>query len=269
MTGESIHNLCDLGGKVALITGAGRGFGRFFSRKLAEAGANLVCLDFDKDSLGETAALIHQNEGRVLPVIADVSLPLDVKRMGEHIVSEFGRLDIAINNAGIVTRPHRFHELPREDWERVLAVDLTGVFICMQEELRVMVKQKSGTIINIASVAGLRGVPPEFMPRANYVAAKHGVIGLTKQAALEYARDNIRINAIAPGWFGGTDLSRERRAGKPDADESIQQRRTEFIPLGRKGRLQELAGAILFLSSDASSYVTGQVLVLDGGVTAR
>ena len=261
-------HLFDLTGKTALVTGAGRGFGRFFSETFAVAGANTVCVDLDPETLGEATEHIAKKGHRVLPVVGDVSLPGDVQRMVKEAVSEFGRLDIAVNNAGIITKPYRFHELPLEDWERVMAVDLTGVFICMQVELEVMVGQGGGTIINIASVAGLRGVSPEFMPRANYVAAKHGVIGLTKQAALEYARDNIRVNAIAPGWFGGTDLSRERRASEPKTEESLQQRRMEFIPLGRKGSLDELEGTILYLASDASSYVTGQVLILDGGVTA-
>ena len=226
-------------------------------------------MDINLEILEETAESIAQKGHRVLPLIGDVSVREDVQKMVNAGVSEFGRIDIAVNNAGIITGPCRFHEQPIEDWERVMAVDLTGVFICMQAELKVMINQGGGTIINIASVAGLRGVSPEFMPRANYVAAKHGVIGLTKQAALEYAQENIRVNALAPGWFEGTGLSGARRTAQPDSEKSLQKSRDAFIPLGRKGTLEELTGAILYFASDASRYVTGQVLVLDGGITAR
>jgi gluconate 5-dehydrogenase len=139
----------------------------------------------------------------------------------------------------------------------------------MQEELRVMVAQKTGNIINVASVAGIRGVAPELLPRANYVAAKHAVVGLTKQAALEYAADNIRVNAIAPGWISGTDIGSARTEGKADLDEALKKRRSEFIPLKRTGTPEELKGLLLYLASDASTYVTGQVIAIDGGITAR
>jgi len=261
--------LFDLKGKVGLVTGAARGLGRVFSQTLAEAEANIVCVDIASDLLKETIKLIEEQGHEVLPIVADVSKPEDIKRMVKETVRQFGKLDITVNNAGIVSKPFRFHEISLEDWNRVISVDLTGVFICMQEELRVMVMQKSGTIINIASVAGLRGVEPELMPRANYTAAKHGVIGLTKQAALEYAQDNIRVNAIAPGWFSGTDLSRERTAEKAAEDVSRERERLRGVPLGRAGRPEELKGLLLYLASDASSYVTGQVYVVDGGVTAH
>ncbi|MBW1765628.1 MAG: SDR family oxidoreductase [Deltaproteobacteria bacterium] len=269
MTETSTGDLFSLDGKVALITGAAKGLGKIFSQTLAEAGAHVVCADFKPELLKETVASLELKGHKVSSVIADVSSPEDVKSMVSDTMSQFGRLDIAINNAGIVTKPCRFHEITLDDWDRLVAIDLTGIFICMKEELRWMVTQQSGIIVNIASVAGLRGVAPEHKPRANYVAAKHGVIGLTRQAALEYAPDNIRVNAIAPGWFGGTDLSRERTQGKVEIDISLEQKRNGFIPLGRKGSLNELRGLILFLASDASSYVTGQVLAIDGGVTAR
>lgn len=263
------RELFNLRGKVGLVTGAGRGLGRAFSQTLAEAGANVVCVDCAPDPLGETVKLLEPLGHKVLSIIVDVSKPENVERMVRDTMSQFGRLDIAVNNAGIITKPYRFHEIPLEDWNRLIAVDLTGVFMCMQEELRVMSKQKSGIIINIASVAGLRGVEPELMPRANYIAAKHGVIGVTKQAALEYAQDNIRVNAIAPGWFSGTSLSYERIAGKSTVDTALEQKRIERIPLKRMGSLDELEGLLLYLASDASSYVTGQVFVADGGMTAH
>ena len=260
----------DLSGKVALVTGAAGGFGRFFSQVLAEAGAHVVCSDVDADSLRETVRLVEQVGVRAVASVADVSSPEAVRGMVDGAVSVFGRLDVAVNNAGIVTKPSRIHEISLDDWHRLIAIDLTGVFLCMREELRVMVEQGGGVVINIASVAGLLGVEPALMPRANYVAAKHGVIGLTKQAALEYAQDGIRVNAIAPGWFSGTSLGRERRASESQGDAAaLRQRRDEAIPMRRTGDISELRGLLLFLASDASSYVTGQVHVIDGGVCAH
>lgn len=262
--------LFDLSGKVAVVTGAAGGFGRFFSQVLAAAGADLVCSDVDADSLQETVRLVEQTGRRALASVADVSSPEAVRKMVADTVSVFGRLDLAVNNAGIVTKPSRFHEISLEDWHRLIAIDLTGVFLCMREELRVMVEQGGGVVVNIASVGGILGVEPALMPRANYVAAKHGVIGLTKQAALEYAQDRIRVNAIAPGWFSGTDLGRERRASESQGDAAaLRQRRDETIPMRRAGDISELRGLLLFLASDASSYVTGQTYIVDGGVSAH
>ena len=263
------EDLFSVHGKVVLITGAAAGFGKFFSQSLAELGARVACADIDPDALQNTVETLRSQGHEVLTVAADVSSNDDVKRMVSAVLTEFGRLDIAVNNAGIVTRPSRFHEIPLEDWDRLMAIDLTGVFLCMQAEIGVMIQQQRGVILNVASVAGLRAVAPEHKPRANYVAAKHGVVGLTRQAALEYAQENIRVNAIAPGWFSGTDLSRERTQGKAKSDIPLEKKRNAFVPLGRKGTLDELKGLLLYLASDASSYVTGQVFVVDGGVTAR
>jgi NAD(P)-dependent dehydrogenase (short-subunit alcohol dehydrogenase family) len=259
----------DLRGKVALVTGAARGLGKAFSQTLSGAGASLVCADVDESSLEETVRMLRSQGREALPVVADVSLSPEARRMVSETLSGLGRIDIAINNAGIITRPSRFHEITLEEWGKVISTDLTGVFLCMQEELAVMVNQQSGVIINVTSVAGLRGVAPEHRPRANYVAAKHGIVGLTKQAALEYALDNIRVNAIAPGWFEGTDLGRARMMAEGEKDPSLERKRNAFVPMGRKGNLDELKGLILFLASDASSYITGQVFAVDGGITAR
>lgn len=270
MTGAGSAEAFDLSGKIALVTGAAKGFGRFFSQVLAEAGAGVVCSDVDADSLIETVRLVEEAGGRAIPSVADVSSPEAVRNMVDEAVSAFGRLDVAVNNAGIATKPSRFHEIEFEDWHRLIAIDLTGVFLCMREELRVMVERGGGAIVNIASVAGIVGVEPELMPRANYVAAKHGVVGLTKQAALEYAQDGIRVNAIAPGWFSGTGLGKERRAIQSQGDGAVlKQRRDDSIPMRRTGNVSELRGLLLYLASDASSYVTGQVHVVDGGVSAR
>jgi len=263
-----VKELFDLRGKVGLVTGAASGLGQVFSRTLAEAGADLVCVDIAP--LQETAALLEPLGHKVLCITADVSKLKDVERMVSDTVAYFTKLDIAVNNAGIATKPYRFHEMPLEDWNRLMAVDLTGVFLCMQRELQVMVEQKRGVIINIASVQGLVGVDPELMPRANYIAAKHGVIGLTRQAAVEYVQDNIRVNAIAPGWFKGTKLGRERISSVSTvASQKRDERLVDIIPMKRFGTLDELKGLLLYLASDASSYITGQVFVADGGYTAH
>jgi NAD(P)-dependent dehydrogenase (short-subunit alcohol dehydrogenase family) len=263
-----VKELFDLSGKVALVTGGASGFGQVFCQTLAEAGADVVCVDIAP--MKETAALLEPLGCKVLGITVDLSKPKDVERMVSDTIAHFKKLDIAVNNAGIVTKPYRFHEMPLEEWERLMAVDLTGVFLCMRGELEVMMKQKSGVIINISSVQGLVGVDPELMPRANYIAAKHGVIGLTKQAALEYAQDNIRVNAIAPGPFRGTKLSQERRSSVPTkASQKRDERLVDIIPMKRFGTLDELKGLLLYLASDASSYITGQAFVADGGYTAH
>lgn len=264
-----MEGLFDVNGRVAVVTGAAMGLGRLFAETLAASGAKVVCVDVDTDLLHKTVSHIKTSGYDALALKADVSMSDDVIKMVGETVSKYGRLDIAVNNAGIITSPCRFHEIKYEDWDRLMAIDLTGVFICMQEELKMMMDGPGGVIINIASVAGIRGVSPEHKPRANYVAAKHGVVGLTKQAALEYANHNIRVNAIAPGWFAGTDLSRERTQGKSRPDLFLEKKRNAFVPLARKGKLHELKGLLLYLASDASSYVTGQVFIVDGGVTAR
>jgi len=262
--------LFDLRGKVALVTGAGRGLGRAFAQFLAEAGADVVCASRSRKPLEETVELLKHWRSRVLPLAVDVSKSEEVERMVNETLSHFGRLDVAVNNAGIIHKPYRFHELPLEEWNRLIAVDLTGVFICMQREIEVMAKQHYGSIINISSILGLVGLDPELMPRASYMAAKHGVIGLTKQAALEYARDHIRVNAIAPGWFTGTDLARERLAGKTTEEFQLREEKIiEATPLRRRGNTDELKGLLLYLASDASSFVTGQVFAADGGWTVR
>lgn len=259
----------NLEGKVALVTGAALGLGRSFALTLAEAGAGLVIMDVNKDRLDETEGLLRNIGGNVLKIVADVSKPADITRMVDEIFASLGQLDIAVNNAGIVHKPYRFHETPLEEWDRLMAINMTGVFVCMQKEIALMLKAQGGAIINIASILGLRGLVPELMPKVSYVAAKHAVIGLTKQAALEYAGDGIRVNGIAPGWFEGTELAKERLAGK-DAD--FYRERTQKIldatPMKRRGRVEELNDLLLYLASDASSFVTGQTFAVDGGWTA-
>jgi NAD(P)-dependent dehydrogenase (short-subunit alcohol dehydrogenase family) len=263
--------LFDLDGKVALVTGAALGLGRSFAQTLAEAGADVVIVDIDKDHLDETERILKGAGRKVFKILADVSNPRDVARMVDETVSNLGQLNVAVNNAGIITKPARFHEMPPEDWNIVISVNLTGVFLCMQKEIELMLKQgNGGSIINLSSVLGIVGLDPDLMPRVNYIASKHGVIGLTKQGAVEYAQWGIRVNAIAPSWHSGTSLSKDRDKVQTREEQNLREKRISALtPMKRRGRIEELQGLLLFLASDASTYATGQVFVSDGGWTAH
>lgn len=259
----------DLLGKVVLITGGGSGLGRVFCEGMAEFGADVVCVDINREWAEETANLINKFGHRTLVIEADVSKPKDVQRMIDDTVKEFGSLDILFNNAGIASRPHRIHEMPIEDWDRLMAINLRGVFLCMRAAIPVMLKQKSGNIINISSILGLVGLRPTLGPQANYSTSKAGVISLTKQAAAEYGKDGIRVNCIAPGWHEGTRISLAyREAETPASTEQRHQLQADLTPMGRRGSASELKGLAIYLASDASSFVTGQVFVHDGGWTS-
>jgi len=264
-------NLFNLEGKVALVTGAALGLGRSFAQTLAEAGADVVIADIDEEHLDETEDIVRTTGRKAMKIIADVSSPGDVARMVDQSVSHFGQLNIAVNNAGIITKPVRFHEMPVEDWNKVISVNLTGVFLCMQKEIALMLKQvKGGSIINISSVLGMVGLDSHLMPRVNYIASKHGLAGLTKQGAVEYAEYGIRVNAMAPSWFSGTSLSRDRdKVQTPEEKDLREKRIIALTPMRRRGQISELQGLLLFLASDASTYTTGQVFAADGGWTAH
>ncbi len=265
-----VAQVFDLSRKVALVTGAGSGLGRAFSEGLAEMGARVICVDRDQDRADETAALINAKRNDAVSICADVSEPEAVQTMAARASELCGRVDILINNAGIATAPLRTHEMPVDDWDRLIAINLRGVFLCSRAIIPLMMSSGGGSIINIASIIGLVGHYPGFAANgANYAAAKAGVIGFTRQLAAEYAKDGIRANAIAPGWHGGTRLAEERKAkaSREDIDrfEAVILKGT---PMGRRGRPEELQGLAVYLASDASSYVTGQVFTQDGGWTA-
>lgn len=266
MTEKGIFNLS---GKVALVTGGGSGLGCVFCQALAEFGADVVCADINREWAEETVATIERFGHRTLAIVADVSKPEEVQSMIAATVAELGSLDVLVNNAGITTKPARIHELAIEDWDEVIAINLKGVFLCMRAALPVMIKQQRGCIINISSVLGLVALDPEIASFSNYSATKAGVIALTRQAAAEYGRDGIRVNAIAPGWHRGTRLSAKWRSQwPPEREQRYYQLITERTPLGRRGDASELKGLIVYLASDASSFVTGQVFAQDGGWSA-
>jgi gluconate 5-dehydrogenase len=257
-------NLYSLIGKVSVVTGAGSGLGRVFCDVLAEYGSNVVCSDINEAWAEETADMITKYGVKTAVVKTDVSSQDEVKALFRKVDHEFGKLDILFNNAGITTKGARLHEMLIEDWNRVISVNLTGVFLCIKEGIRLMLPQKCGSIINIASVLGLLGTNPDILATSHYVASKHGVIGLTKSAAVQYAPDNIRVNAIAPGFIGGTKLG--------DVEKTSEERTRIFIdriiastPMKRLGQPEELKGLAVLLASDASSFITGETFVLDGG----
>jgi NAD(P)-dependent dehydrogenase (short-subunit alcohol dehydrogenase family) len=255
-----------LDGKMAVVTGAGSGFGRAFACGLADFGAKAICAGRRLEVLHETAAIIEKAGGRAVPLRLDVTNETSVDEFWHNVAAEHGRAEILVNNAGISLPPRRTHELSVHDWDDVLATNLRGLFINTRLALRQMLPGP-GSIVNIASIAGLRGYWPGFPSLgAHYAASKMGVVGLTRQIAAEYARENIRVNAIAPGWHSGTDLIAARRATTPpEAIERFESEVRRRIPMGRRGTPEDLVGLVVYLVSDASSYVTGQVISHDGG----
>jgi len=267
---EQNRGIFNLSERVALITGGASGLGRVFCEALAEFGADIAIVDIDEVEARRTSELIEKLGRRSLAIKADVSQPYDVQHMVDEVTAQLGTIDILVNNAGITARANRIADIPIEDWDRVIAVNLKGVFLCTRAVLPIMIKQKKGCIINIASVYGIRPLfeMTEINPNAHYSAAKAGVISLTKETALEYARDGIRVNCIAPGFHGGTKLGRWiQAAGEEERRKRFEETIAKATPMGRRGNPIELKGLIVYLASDASSFVTGQVFISDGGIS--
>ncbi|WP_289136523.1 3-oxoacyl-[acyl-carrier-protein] reductase [uncultured Brevibacillus sp.] len=243
-----------LAGKTALVTGASRGIGRAIALKLAEAGANVVVNYAGSEAAaGETVALIKEMGRDAIAVRANVSSTEDVNEMFKATLEHFGTIDILVNNAGI-TRDNLLMRMKEDEWDDVIATNLKGVFNCVKAATRPMMKQRSGKIINITSVVGVLGNAGQ----ANYVAAKAGVIGLTKTAARELASRGITVNAVAPGF-----IDTEMTAVLP---EDVKAGLVGQIPLARLGQTEDIASVVLFLASDAANYMTGQTLHVDGGM---
>ena len=250
-----------LEGKVALITGAGSGIGRATAKIFAREGAKLVLADVVEEGGHQTLAMIGDTGGDAIFIRTDVSRETDVNAAVAKAVEKYGRLDCAFNNAGIEGQGGLTHECTVENWNRVIAIDLTGVWLCMKAEIAQMTKQgKGGAIVNTSSGAGLAGV--KGMPA--YVAAKHGVAGLTKSAAIEYGRHGIRVNAVCPGPIR-TPMMERLLGERPNAEERF----ARGGPLKRLGDPQEIGEAVAFLCSDHASYVTGLPMPVDGGFMAQ
>ena len=256
---RSVKELFDLSGRVAIITGGSIGLGRQMAEALAEMGCNLVLCARKKERCEETAHDMQKYGVRALACACDVKDQGSVQQMADAAIAHFGRLDILINNAGISWGAPT-EAMTLAEWNKVIETNLTGTFLCAQAAGKIMLKQERGKIINMASVAGLRGAPPETVQAIAYHASKGGVISFTRDLAVKWARHNIQVNAIAPGWFP-THMS----------DRVIEHKRDYLlghIPARRFGSDFDLKGAAVYLASDASAYVNGHVLVVDGGQSA-
>src|SRR4051795_3976945 len=250
----------DFTGQVALITGASSGMGLATAQAFAESGAAVVLADINDEALRAATAELRGRGHEALGVQCDVSDEQQVAALIDQTVAAYGRLDMAFNNAGIQAPPSDAADEPADTFDRVNAVNLRGVWACMKHELRQMREQGSGAIVNCSSLGGLVGLPG----RAAYHASKHGVIGLTRSAALEYAPRGVRINAICPGTFETPMVTDMIAKGELDVSEA-----TKNQPIGRLGRAEEIAAAVLWLCSPAASFVLGVALPVDGGYTAQ
>lgn len=242
-------------GKVACVTGAGQGLGKISAIGLAEAGADIVIADLDLESGQRAADEISALGVKAIAIQTDVADKASVDALMAGIMSEFGRLDVIFNNAGIAEGANA-EEMPLDVWQRTINVNLTGVFLCAQAAGKIMLEQKSGSIINMASMSGK--IINDTHNVANYHAAKNGVVGLTRAMAAEWAPHNVRVNAISPGYH---------KSEMAMCFESLFEQWIPRIPMGRLGEVEEMQGLVLFLASDASTYMTGADLITDGGYT--
>jgi NAD(P)-dependent dehydrogenase (short-subunit alcohol dehydrogenase family) len=253
IAGQSFH------GKVAFITGGGSGIGRVTALAFAERGARIAVVGHIAEQIEETAGLVRQTGGEAIALVCDVARANEVERAVSQTVEAFSRLDFAFNNAGIEQPVKPIVEVTDEEWDRLVAVNLRGAFLCMKRQIPAMLANGGGVIVNTSSGAGVTGIPGQ----GAYAATKFGLIGLTKSVALDYAAQNIRVNAICPGiidtpmmgrFSGGTDEGRERVIAQE--------------PVGRMGRPEEIASAVMWMCSDDAAFLVGHALVMDGGQTA-
>ncbi|HJU17779.1 MAG TPA: SDR family oxidoreductase [Stellaceae bacterium] len=245
-------------GKIAFVTGAANGIGRAAALAFAREGASVVVADVSEEGNRETARMIEEAGGRARAVRCDVTRAEDVKAALDKAVEAFGRLDFAFNNAGVEQPIMPAADVTEEAWDRIVNIDLRGVFLCMKYEILLMLKQGGGAIVNTSSGAGVKGI----VGQAAYCAAKFGIVGLTKAAALDYAKANIRINAVCPGIIE-TPMMERFSGGTPEG----WQRVIAQEPVGRMGKPEEIAAAVVWLCSDAAAFVVGHAMVIDGGQT--
>jgi NAD(P)-dependent dehydrogenase (short-subunit alcohol dehydrogenase family) len=240
-------------GKVAFVTGAGSGIGRATAVAFAAEGARVAIVDRTESALRQTAAEIEAAGAQALSIVCDVSMPEQVEAAIARTVDAFGRLDIAFNNAGVENKATPLAEIELDEWDRILNINLRGTFVCMKHELAQMLKQGGGVVVNTSSGAGVRGVAGG----SAYAASKHAIIGMTKSAALDYAKSNIRVNAVLPGNIETPMMDRFTGG---DLEKAI-----ALEPVGRLGKPEEIAEAVLWMSSDVGAFVTGASIAVDGG----
>jgi NAD(P)-dependent dehydrogenase (short-subunit alcohol dehydrogenase family) len=245
-------------GKVAFVTGGGTGIGRAAAVAFAREGASVGVAGLTRKELEETVQLIERGSGRALALTCDVTKSDDVKAAVERTVEAFGRLDFAFNNAGVEHPVTPAADITPEEWDRIIDVDLRGVFLCMRHEIPLMLRQGGGAIVNTGSGAAVKGIAGQ----AAYRAAKFGMIGLTKAAALDYANANIRVNAVCPGYVD-TPMMQRFTGGTPEGRQNV----IANVPAGRPATPEEIAAAVVWLCSDAGAYVVGHAMVIDGGQT--
>jgi len=251
-----MQDLFDLSGKVAIVTGTSRGLGQYFARALAKAGADLVITSRDLSRLTEFKQEIESLGRKALPVQLDVLSQSDIENMVRKTIKEYGKIDILVNNAGLNIR-HPSAEFPWDDWDTVLDTNLKGAFFCAQAVAKEMIKRKYGRIINVGSctcVFGMEGIAP-------YTASRGAILGVTRSLAAEWGKFGITVNVLAPGWFK-TAQNAVLYENKEWVDYI-----TSRIPLNRPGQPHDLDGTVVFLASDASEYITGQIILVDGGFT--
>jgi NAD(P)-dependent dehydrogenase (short-subunit alcohol dehydrogenase family) len=268
------RGIFDLTGRIALITGGSRGIGRAYAEAVAAFGASVAIAARDQGKIDETLGILAKYKVKTLGISADMTKEEDIKRMVDDTVKKFGRIDILFNNAG-VARPQRpIHEEIIADFDIIINTNLRAPFLVLKYVLPVMIKQNKGAIINTSSTAGIRAEIPEIASVA-YCAAKAGINVMTQVAAIEYAKYNIRVNCIAPGMHHselGHDIPRPNTPPSPQqmaAMQEMMKRANEDIPMHRMGEADELAGLAVLLASDASSYITGQIIAQDGGRSAK
>lgn len=245
-----------LEGKVAMVTGGGSGIGQATALVFAREGAKVAIAGRSVDRGNQTVQMVKQSGGEAVFIKTDVLNAAGVEALVRKTVENYGRLDCAFNNAGVGATGARLAKETEEDWERIIDTNLKGVWLCMKHELKQMLKQGGGAIVNCSSTFGVDG----GYRVAVYSASKHGVIGLTKSAALDYAKDGIRINAVCPGWIR-TEMLEPVLRDRPDIAEG----RVVEVPLGRLGRPEEVAEAVVWLCTDAASFITGDIMIVGGG----